>query len=181
MTSRQIIWTTGGYAVAFIFVAYLTRAGPRRVGGALFGGGIAGLLLTEIMALWEVIGWAWQWRFEFAAKGYFPVLLGVCGAASCAPLYLITWRVARRFGWRGCSRPGFEPRSEIQIPFGSHGARYHAASKEFDWREVQCTGASSRTVLFDGWATVRRCASEQSQPHPTLRKPSEGRGTRKNG
>ncbi len=100
MTSRQIICTTGAYAVTFIIVVYLTRAGPRRVGGALFGGGIAGLLLTEIMALGEVIGW-WRWQFEFAAAAYFPLLLYVCCAASCAPIYLITWRVARRFSGRG--------------------------------------------------------------------------------
>jgi len=100
MTSRQIIWTTCVYAVAFIFVVYFTQAGPRRVGGALFGGGIAALLLVEIIALGEVIGW-WHWQFKFASNAWFPVLLCVCCAVSCAPVYLITWRVGRRFSWWG--------------------------------------------------------------------------------
>ncbi len=71
------------YAVAFIFVAYLARAVPRRVVGALFGGGIAALLLIEIIALGEVIGW-WHWQFKFASYACFPVLLYICCAVSCA-------------------------------------------------------------------------------------------------
>jgi hypothetical protein len=88
------------YAGAFIFVVYLTRAVSRRVVGSLFGGGIAGLLLVEIIVLGEVIGW-WHWQFEFASYACFPVLLYVCCSVSCAPIYLITWRVARRFSWWG--------------------------------------------------------------------------------
>ena len=32
---------------------------------------------------------------------YFLLLLYLGLAISCSPIYLITWRVARRFGWRG--------------------------------------------------------------------------------
>lgn len=79
-------------------------------------------------------------------------------------------RAAERSAARG---PGLSRDLKFRFSFAEHGARYHAASKEFDWREVQCTGASSRTVLFDGWATVRRCASEQVNPIPLFANPAK--------
>jgi hypothetical protein len=34
-------------------------------------------------------------------KPYFLALMWLGFVISCAPIYLVTWRVARRFGWRG--------------------------------------------------------------------------------
>jgi hypothetical protein len=97
MSARQIIWTSCLYAVAFVFAVYFTRAGPRRVLGALFGCGIGALFLIEIIALGEEIKW-WYWQFQFASCACFPVLLYIFCAVSGAPIFLITWRVGRRFG-----------------------------------------------------------------------------------
>ena len=50
------------------------------------------------IALGEAQGW---WRVPFTSTPYFLPLLYLGFAISCAPIYLLTWRVARRFGWRG--------------------------------------------------------------------------------
>jgi hypothetical protein len=100
MTTQQIIWITCAYAVELVAVIYFTRAGPRRVFGALVGGTVAGLIFIEIMALGEAVGW-WQWQFPVDSIAGFALALYVGTVVSCAPLYLVTWRIVRRFGWRG--------------------------------------------------------------------------------
>jgi len=98
MTAQQIILFTCVYLVALMFAIYFTRATPRRIIGAMAGGGAAGLLGIGAIALCEMLGW---WWIPFAATPYFLVLFYVGLAISMMPVYLITWRVARRFGWRG--------------------------------------------------------------------------------
>jgi len=41
------------------------------------------------------------WRVPILRTQYFPALFYLGFVVSCSPIYLITWRVARRFGWRG--------------------------------------------------------------------------------
>jgi hypothetical protein len=86
------------YLVALVAALYFTRATTRRVMGALAGGAAVGLMALGAMALGNVLGW---WRLPFAPGPYFLPLLYVGSVISCSPIYLITWRVARRFGWRG--------------------------------------------------------------------------------
>lgn len=98
MTTQQIILFTCGYLVALVAVIYFTRANPRRVIGAMAGGAAAGLLGVGAIALCEALGW---WWVPFATTPYFLALFYVGLSISLAPIYPVTWRVARRFGWRG--------------------------------------------------------------------------------
>ena len=79
-------------------MVYFTRATTRRIAGALAGGAAAGLLALGAIALGEAQGW---WRLPSESTPYFRLHLFLGLAISMAPSYLITWRVARRFGWRG--------------------------------------------------------------------------------
>ncbi len=98
MTTQQIILWTCGYLVALVAVIYFTRATARRVVGALAGGAVAGLLGMGAIALSEALGW---WQVPFASTPYFPPLFYLGLSISLAPIYLVTWRLARRLGWRG--------------------------------------------------------------------------------
>ena len=100
MTTQQIIWITFAYAVELAVVIYFTRAIVRRIGGAVAGGAIAGLLCVGIIALGEKAGW-WHWQYPVPFTLSFAVLFYVGTVVSLTPLYLVTWRIARRFGWRG--------------------------------------------------------------------------------
>jgi hypothetical protein len=86
---------TGAYLLELVMVVYLTRATPRRVARALAGGVAAGAVAMGMIALCEAIGW---WSVPLAST---PYLLFAGLVISCSPIYLITWRIARRFGWRG--------------------------------------------------------------------------------
>jgi len=97
MTTTQVHLFNGLYLVVFIVVAILTRATPRRIAGALAGGVAAGVVALGSIALGEKVGW---WHFVFTWGPYFLtamlILLPLIGF-----IFLITWRIARRFGWRG--------------------------------------------------------------------------------
>lgn len=98
MTAQQLILMTGAYGIALIAISYFTRARWQRVAGALAGGIASGFLGWGAIVLGQAQGW-WQVPLTMPT----PVLmLGLLGLAiSLSPVYLITWRVARRFGWRG--------------------------------------------------------------------------------
>jgi len=98
MTTQQLYLMNGVYLVALVVVAVLTRATARRIAGALAGGAVFGLVALCIIALCERRG---LWRVPLAWEPYFLSLLVIDFAVSCAVVYLLTWRVARRFGWRG--------------------------------------------------------------------------------
>jgi hypothetical protein len=98
MTTQQLIWITCGYLVAFVAVVYFTRATARRAFGALVGGAVAGGLFIGVSILGVTIGW---WWIRFPSAPGLLALFYVGTAISMSPIYLITWRVARRFGWRG--------------------------------------------------------------------------------
>ena len=79
-------------------VIYFTRATIRRVVGALIGGMFAGVFGLSAIALCEALGW---WRIPFASTPYFLTLFYLGLSISLAPVYLVTWRIDRRFRWRG--------------------------------------------------------------------------------
>ena len=98
MTTRDIILWTFAYLIELGAVIYFTRASARRVGGALVGGAAAGLLGLGAIALCERLGW---WHIPFASTLSFLPLFYLGLAISLTPIFLVTWRLARRFGWRG--------------------------------------------------------------------------------
>ena len=98
MTRQQIILWACAYLIELVAVIYFTRATARRIIGALAGGAAAGLLGLGAIALCETLGW---WRIPFASTPYFLPLFYLGLSISLTPIYLVTWRIARRFGWRG--------------------------------------------------------------------------------
>jgi hypothetical protein len=98
MTTKPILLMTAAYFVALVVVAYLTRATSRRVLGAVCGGTVAGAISMGIIALCEWIGW---WRMPIASTPSQAFLLYFAISISVSPIYLVTWRLARRFRWRG--------------------------------------------------------------------------------
>ena len=98
MTTRQLIIVTCAYLVELVVVVYFTRATSRRVVGALAGGAAVGLfgmgaiVLGNALELWRV---PISWTPEFLPLFYVGIVI------SASPIYLVTWRLARRFGWRG--------------------------------------------------------------------------------
>jgi hypothetical protein len=98
MTILQMLLMIGLYVVALVVAIYFTRATARRVVGALVGGAAVGLMALGSIKLCETLGW---WKVPFASTPYFAFILYVGLAITCSPIYVVTWRVARRFGWRG--------------------------------------------------------------------------------
>jgi len=98
MTTQEIILWTCAYLIELSAVIYCTRATARRFVGALVGGAAAGLLGMGAIALSEALGW---WHIPFDSTLSFRLLFYVGLAISLTPIYLVTWRLARRFGWRG--------------------------------------------------------------------------------
>ena len=98
MTTLQMLLVIGLYSIALVVVIYFTRATARRVVGALVGGAAVGLMALGSITLCEALGW---WKIPFASTPYFAVIFYGGVAITCSPIYLITWRVARRFGRRG--------------------------------------------------------------------------------
>jgi hypothetical protein len=98
MTTQELILMTACYLVALIVLARITRTNPRRLAGALAGDGIFGIVALLGLMLGEARNW---WRVPNLDSMQFKLLLWLGLAISCAPVYLITWRVARRFGALG--------------------------------------------------------------------------------
>ena len=97
MTTQQIQVFNCLYLAVLVVVVFLTRATAQRIAGALTGGITFGVVALGIIALGEEEGW---WHMAITWEPYFLSLL-VINFALCAFIYLITWRIARRFGWRG--------------------------------------------------------------------------------
>src|SRR5262245_34021883 len=97
MTTRQLHLFNVLYLVIFVAVALLTRATARRIAGSLAGGAVAGVLALGIVAVGEDARW---WHMAIDWEPYFLTVLCLDFALG-AFIYLITWRIARRFGWRG--------------------------------------------------------------------------------
>ena len=97
MTVRQIYLFTCLYLVLLAVVTVLTRATLRRIAGALAGAAVAGVAGLGIVAIGERAGW---WHFVMAWEPGFLTLMCI-GTIPCGFIFLITWRIARRFGGRG--------------------------------------------------------------------------------
>lgn len=97
MTTTQLHIFNALYLLFFVVVAVLTRATARRIAGAIAGGAAFGVVALGIIALGEKVGW---WHMAITWEPYFLTVLWI-DFAVCGFLYLITWRIARRFGWRG--------------------------------------------------------------------------------
>lgn len=98
MALRSVLLLTGLYFLAAVVVAYLTRATSRRSAGAVAGGAVVGLAALGAIAVGEGLGW-WQVPLTHSRDLLLAAYVGL--AVSMTPVYLITWRIARRFGWRG--------------------------------------------------------------------------------
>jgi hypothetical protein len=98
MTLREMSVMTGAYGVALVAAAYFTRATAPRILGAMAGAAAAACVGLAMILLGEARGW---WTLPHAPSWWFLPLLSFGLAVSLAPLYLVSWRVARRFGWRG--------------------------------------------------------------------------------
>jgi hypothetical protein len=97
MTTQQLHLMNGLYLVLFVVLAVLTRARAQRIMGAVAGGAVGGVAIIGILALGEDAGW---WHVAITWEPYFLTLLAI-GMIISGLIFLITWRIARRFGWRG--------------------------------------------------------------------------------
>ena len=98
MTTVQMLLMIGLYAAALVAVIYFTCANARRIAGALAGSAVVGLMALGSIKLCEALGW---WKIPSTSTRYFLFILYAGLVIACAPIYLVTWRVSRRFGWRG--------------------------------------------------------------------------------
>lgn len=98
MTTRQLIIVICAYLVELVVVVYFTRPTSRRILGAFTGGAVVGLMGIGAIVLGNALG---LWRVPIFWTPYFLALFYLGFAISAAPIYFITWRLARRFGWRG--------------------------------------------------------------------------------
>src|ERR1044071_812708 len=97
MTTQQLHLFNGIGLVVFFVVAIFSRATARRVVGALAGGAALGVVALGILTVCVKAGW---WRFAITWEAYYLTLLWIDFALG-AFIFLITWRIARRFGSRG--------------------------------------------------------------------------------
>jgi len=97
MSAQTIHLLNGLYLAVLVVVAILTRATARRIAGAVAGGAVMGVVGFAIVALGERVGW-WHWLFHWEANFVLALWIqsGLCGF-----VFLLTWRLARRFGARG--------------------------------------------------------------------------------
>jgi len=98
MTTRQLIFVTCLYLVELVVVVYFTRATSRRVAGAFAGGAAVGCFGMGAIVLGNALG---LWRVPIFWTPYFVALFYLGLVISVTPIYLVIWRLARRFGWRG--------------------------------------------------------------------------------
>ena len=97
MTVRQLYLFGCLYLVMLIVTAVVTRATLRRIVGALAGAAVVGIAALGVVNLGEHAGWwhiAIRWEPYFLALSWTDLVL-------CAYVFLITWRIARRFGGHG--------------------------------------------------------------------------------
>jgi hypothetical protein len=97
MTTQQLYLFNFLYLAIFCVVAILTRATARRIAGAAAGAAVAGVVALAIVALGETVGW---WHMTIIWESYYLALMWI-DFALCGFIFLVTWRIARRFGWRG--------------------------------------------------------------------------------
>jgi hypothetical protein len=97
MTTHQLHLFNALYLVVFVVVAVVTRATMRRIAGALAGGVAAGAVALGLVMVGEWAGW---WHMAIPWEPY-PLTVMLIGLPLIGFIFLITWRITRRFGWRG--------------------------------------------------------------------------------
>ena len=98
MTTWQLIFVTCAYMVELVVVVYFTRPTSNRIAGALAGGAAVGCFGMGAIILGNALG---LWLVPIFWTPTFLTLFYLGFAISATPIYLVTWRLARRFGWRG--------------------------------------------------------------------------------
>jgi hypothetical protein len=99
MTTQQLIAATLVYSVALAAVVYFTRPTGQRFAGALAGAVVVdGLGLWALIPFGEVQDW---WIVRLNPSPSYRALFYLGTTVSTVPIFLVTWRIARRFGWRG--------------------------------------------------------------------------------
>jgi hypothetical protein len=97
VTPQQLYLFNGLYVIILAFIAVLTRATPRRIGGALAGAGADGVVALGTIPLGERAG---LWHIAITWEPYYLLLLWI-DFTLAGFVFLITGRIARRFGARG--------------------------------------------------------------------------------
>ena len=97
MTEQQLYLFGCLYLTILAAVAVVTRATARRLVGALIGAAVMGGAGLGIILIGESARW---WHFVMSWEPYFLTLMWL-GMIPCGFIFLITWRIARRFGGRG--------------------------------------------------------------------------------
>ena len=85
------------YLILLVVVAIITRANTRRIVGALAGTIAAAAAGIGVIAVCQRVGW---WHFNTHWDPYYLFQMGI-GVALGSFVFLLTWRLARRFGGRG--------------------------------------------------------------------------------
>ena len=85
------------YLILLVVVVIITRASMRRIIGALVGTFAAAAAGIAVIAVCERVGW---WHFNMHWEPYYLFQLGISVAVGSF-VFLLTWRLARRFGGRG--------------------------------------------------------------------------------
>lgn len=98
MTFQQLIVIMFAYLTVLVVVIYFIRPTLTRIGGALTGGAVGGSLLLIVFVLGNVCG---LWRASLPSRPGIFMLFYFSTAISCAPIFLGTWWISRRFGRRG--------------------------------------------------------------------------------
>jgi hypothetical protein len=98
MTILQIFLFGAAYLIFAAVVVVLARPTPRRIAGALAGGTFAGVAGLGFIALGQWVGW---WDFIMPWEPSYVALFLLAFAISMSWMFLISWRIARRFGWGG--------------------------------------------------------------------------------
>jgi hypothetical protein len=98
MTILQICLFGAAYLIFVAVVVVLTRATPRRLAGAAAGGAAAAAAGLGVIAFGQWVKW---WDFVMFWEPSYLALFLAAFAASMAWMFLVSWRIARRFGWRG--------------------------------------------------------------------------------
>jgi hypothetical protein len=121
MTAQDLYSATVVHLIILTVVVVLTRPTTRRLVGALVGMAVCGGIALSVIGLGEATGWwhftfTWEpqilqildpgeqfwrrWHFTFTSEPYVLTLVWIC-FLPLALFFLLTWRIARRFGWRG--------------------------------------------------------------------------------
>ncbi len=182
MTTQQLYLMNGLYLGLFVVLAVLTRATTQRIMGVAAGGAVGGVAIIGILALGEGAGW---WHMAITWQPYFLTLLEI-GMVISGLVFFLTWRIARRFGWRGLAvalvvgaflgpirdcqymqrfpewgsyGPGIAPFLAVSAAYVTFGVLGHAVMR------VVSGPATASRLARRPWETAERCSTVNSSPN----------------